>query len=321
MLNVLSTAGASILGVGYLLPMIYFLWSMRYGKAAPDNPWNAAGLEWMTPSPPPTFNFDEKPVVTWEAYDYDELDTGHRRRSPLADSTVIGRHRETASPALQHHFADWSSSATPPPRHVAVPGHRNHVLRRHVLRLPDLPPSGTSATSPPPARPQYWLGAVNTAVLICSSLTVVMAVRAAQTGQRRRHLLAMLALTMVFGLAFLGIKGDRVDKTSSTSTTFPAQLSLRRPIPGHPDQSVNPQHAQIFFSLYFAMTGMHALHMIIGVGLFTWLLIMAWQGHVHARLLHAGGIRGPVLALRRHRLDLPVPAAVPDRSSPVRRVR
>ncbi len=73
-LNVLSTAGATILAVGYLLPMVYFTWSMRYGKPAPANPWNAAGLEWQTHSPPPTFNFDEPPVVTWEAYNYDEID-------------------------------------------------------------------------------------------------------------------------------------------------------------------------------------------------------------------------------------------------------
>ncbi len=72
-LNVLSTAGSTILGVGYLLPMVYFLWSMRYGKIADDNPWGAAGLEWKTPSPPPTFNFDETPVVTWEAYNYEEI--------------------------------------------------------------------------------------------------------------------------------------------------------------------------------------------------------------------------------------------------------
>jgi cytochrome c oxidase subunit 1 len=57
--------------------MIYFLWSMRYGKPATDNPWNAAGLEWKTTSPPPTFNFDVEPVVTWEAYNYDELDSPH----------------------------------------------------------------------------------------------------------------------------------------------------------------------------------------------------------------------------------------------------
>ena len=72
-LNVLSTAGASVLAVGYLMPMIYFLWSMRYGKPAPDNPWNAAGLEWMTSSPPTTFNFEKEPIVTWEAYNYDEI--------------------------------------------------------------------------------------------------------------------------------------------------------------------------------------------------------------------------------------------------------
>jgi cytochrome c oxidase subunit 1 len=72
-LNVLSTAGATILAVGYLLPMIYFLWSMRYGKPAPANPWNASGLEWMIPSPPSTYNFDEQPIVTWEAYNYDEI--------------------------------------------------------------------------------------------------------------------------------------------------------------------------------------------------------------------------------------------------------
>jgi cytochrome c oxidase subunit 1 len=72
-LNVLSTAGASILAIGYLLPMLYFLWSMRYGKIAPDNPWGAAGLEWMTTSPPTTSNFEEIPTVTWEAYNYDQL--------------------------------------------------------------------------------------------------------------------------------------------------------------------------------------------------------------------------------------------------------
>src|SRR6201993_2670940 len=77
-LNVLSTAGATVLAVGYLMPMIYFLWSMRYGKPAPNNPWKAAGLEWMTQSPPTTFNFEEEPVVTWEAYNYDEIDKGQK---------------------------------------------------------------------------------------------------------------------------------------------------------------------------------------------------------------------------------------------------
>ncbi len=72
-LNVLSTAGASILGLGYLLPLLYLMWSLRYGPAAGDNPWRATGLEWETPSPPPTENFERTPIVTQEAYAYDEL--------------------------------------------------------------------------------------------------------------------------------------------------------------------------------------------------------------------------------------------------------
>lgn len=71
-LHVASTLGASILAVAYVLPLFYLLWSLRYGKKAGPNPWNAAGLEWSTPSPPPPENFHEKPVVRSEAYNYDE---------------------------------------------------------------------------------------------------------------------------------------------------------------------------------------------------------------------------------------------------------
>jgi len=70
-LNVMSTAGASILAVGYVIPLVYLLWSLRYGKVAGPNPWGARGLEWQAHSPPPTFNFDETPVVNQEAYAYD----------------------------------------------------------------------------------------------------------------------------------------------------------------------------------------------------------------------------------------------------------
>jgi cytochrome c oxidase subunit 1 len=65
-LNVLSSAGASILGVGYLL-----------GRLAGTNPWGAVGLEWTTTSPPPTGNFTETPTVTWGAYDYNAPVEGH----------------------------------------------------------------------------------------------------------------------------------------------------------------------------------------------------------------------------------------------------
>jgi len=69
-LHVMSSAGASILGVGYLIPMAYFLWSLRRGRVAGPDPWAAKGLEWTIPSPPPTHNFVETPVVTEEAYAY-----------------------------------------------------------------------------------------------------------------------------------------------------------------------------------------------------------------------------------------------------------
>jgi cytochrome c oxidase subunit 1 len=69
-LHVMSTAGASVLAVGYLMPMVYFVWSLRYGQLAPANPWGATGLEWKTPSPPPLHNFDKTPIVEHEAYDY-----------------------------------------------------------------------------------------------------------------------------------------------------------------------------------------------------------------------------------------------------------
>jgi cytochrome c oxidase subunit 1 len=75
-LNVMSTAGASILGIGYLMPLVYLAWSMRYGASAPSNPWHATGLEWQTPSPPPTENFEELPIVTEDAYAYGDA-TGH----------------------------------------------------------------------------------------------------------------------------------------------------------------------------------------------------------------------------------------------------
>jgi len=72
--NVMSTLGASIMGVGYVLPLIYLLWSFRYGSIAPENPWRATGLEWMTQSPPPRNNFAATPVVTGHAYNYEEMD-------------------------------------------------------------------------------------------------------------------------------------------------------------------------------------------------------------------------------------------------------
>jgi cytochrome c oxidase subunit 1 len=69
-LNLLSSSGAVVLALGYLLPLVYFAWSLRHGARAGDNPFGATGLEWQTRSPPPTHNFDAPPVVPNEVYAY-----------------------------------------------------------------------------------------------------------------------------------------------------------------------------------------------------------------------------------------------------------
>ena len=71
-LNVMSSAGASILAIGYVFPLLYLIWSLRYGAVAGANPWRARGLEWQTPSPPPTENFAATPIVTEAAYAYEK---------------------------------------------------------------------------------------------------------------------------------------------------------------------------------------------------------------------------------------------------------
>ncbi|MGH8314236.1 MAG: cytochrome c oxidase subunit I [Steroidobacterales bacterium] len=76
-LNVLSSAGASVLAVGYLLPLFYLSWSLRHGARSGPNPWRAKGLEWRTPSPPPTGNFAAVPVVTEGPYAYRERERAH----------------------------------------------------------------------------------------------------------------------------------------------------------------------------------------------------------------------------------------------------
>ncbi len=78
-LNVMSSAGASVLALGYLLPLLYLPWSLARGPRAPANPWDATGLEWQTPSPPPAKNFYATPVVTVAPYNYTEPEAHEQR--------------------------------------------------------------------------------------------------------------------------------------------------------------------------------------------------------------------------------------------------
>lgn len=73
-LHVLSSGGALVLAVGFILPLFYLSWSIKYGQPAPNNPWKAVGLEWQTASPPPTENFTYNPVVTTEAYEFEHVE-------------------------------------------------------------------------------------------------------------------------------------------------------------------------------------------------------------------------------------------------------
>jgi cytochrome c oxidase subunit 3 len=120
------------------------------------------------------------------------------------------------------------------------------------------------------------LGAANTAVLLGSSLTMALSVRSAQTGNRRATVLFLVA-TMILGGVFLGVKGVEYN-----------QKFVEHIVPGldwNPEGAVAARlspggldHAQIYFLFYFAMTGLHALHMIIGMGLLLWLALRAGKG-------------------------------------------
>ena len=112
------------------------------------------------------------------------------------------------------------------------------------------------------------LGAINTAVLIGSSLTMALAVHAAQTGKRKSQV-GFLLLTIALGLTFLVIKFFEY------KAKFDHHL-----VPGLPFEDAGPKtyEWQMFFSIYFGMTGMHALHMVIGAGLLLWFIRRTWRG-------------------------------------------
>ena len=124
------------------------------------------------------------------------------------------------------------------------------------------------------------LGTVNTIVLIASSLTVALAVNAASEGKRRLTVI-FLGLTLVLGLAFLGIKYVEYASKFELHHAHHAAANVRLfPMAGffHVDGDLAPLGSQmrIFMVLYFALTGMHAIHMIIGIGL---LLVIMWMAH------------------------------------------
>ena len=198
----------------------------------------------------------------------------------MSDSTVVGlHHEEQHHPELLHHFAEpqqqedsaslgmWIFLGT---EVMFFGGLFCAYLIYRLAYFGDFAAASQTLS--------WKLGATNTAVLICSSLTVVFAVYAAQQG-KRTMLIGSLVLTIILGFAFLGIKAtEYAEKFEKHHVPGPSFQFDNVPVPGHPDQMANRGHAQIYFALYFIMTGLHALHMIIGIGFFTWLLFAAWRG-------------------------------------------
>ena len=121
------------------------------------------------------------------------------------------------------------------------------------------------------------IGAFNTCVLLLSSFTMVMAVRSGQLG-RRKAIIGWLILTLIFGSAFLGVKAIEWNE-KFVEHHIPGQAVFH--LEGVPASEQG--HAQLFFSLYFAMTGLHALHMVVGAGMLIWLLFEARRGMYSAK--------------------------------------
>jgi cytochrome c oxidase subunit III len=203
---------------------------------------------------------------------------------------LAATHEHAGHPALQHHFENMEQQ-----REAGTLGMWVFLVTEimffggmflaYTLYRYEYPQAFAAASN----HLDIKLGTVNTVVLIVSSFTMAMAVFSTQVGKRRNSII-FLILTMVLGLTFLGIKAvEYHDKY--VDNLIPGQL-----IPGHPfspqvakEGDTDPhklhlvsgatvQNVQMFYWIYFAMTGMHALHMIIGIGIMTVILILAIRG-------------------------------------------
>jgi cytochrome c oxidase subunit 3 len=196
----------------------------------------------------------------------------------LPDSIAI--EHEVSHPALQHHFENmeqqreagtlgmWVFLVT----EIMFFGGMFFAYTLYRSQYPEAFASASNHLSLP-------LGAINTVVLILSSFTMALAVYSAQTGKRRGQVIC-LTLTLVLGLTFLGIKAvEYHDKY--VDRLIPGKLIPGRPFdPGtvHLLPGAKAQNVEMFYWIYFAMTGMHAIHMIIGVGLLSVILYFAARG-------------------------------------------
>jgi cytochrome c oxidase subunit 3 len=205
-------------------------------------------------------------------------------------SEVATRHEAGAHGALQHHFENMEQQ-----REAGTLGMWVFLVTEimffgglflaYTLYRYQFPAAFATASNHLDIR----LGGINTVVLIFSSFTMAMAVYSTQTGKQRNSIICLL-LTLVLGLTFLGIKAVEY-RDKYIDHLIPGQLIPGRPFqpevakPGDTDphklhlvEGATVRNVELFYWIYFAMTGMHALHMVIGVGLLGVLTIMAWRG-------------------------------------------
>jgi cytochrome c oxidase subunit 3 len=187
----------------------------------------------------------------------------------LADSPALGE-QSVAAHALRHHFADMEQQR------------ESSTLGMWVFLVTEIMFFGGlfaaylvyrtahfSAWEVGSQHMDFWLGTINTTILLCSSLFVALSVRAAQLG-RRKQIVLFLAITVLLGLAFLGVKGLEYYRHFEEGAVPGSLWHLQVP---------NAGQVQLFFLLYFTMTGLHALHVTIGVFVLAAIAWFAWKGH------------------------------------------
>ena len=192
-------------------------------------------------------------------------------RDTAAMPGASGEHHEAHHPALAHHFDSLAqqTEATTLGMWVFLVTEVlffGGLFATYMVYRSQYPEAFAAASH----ELDVTLGTINTVVLITSSLTMALAVHAAQLGQRKL-LMTFLILTMILGGVFLGIK----------SVEYYHKFAEHHvPGPGFQFEKEYIQHAQLFFSLYFVMTGLHALHMIIGIGIMLVMLWWSWNGTI-----------------------------------------
>ena len=199
----------------------------------------------------------------------------------MAESyTVEHGHAEQGHPALQHHFENMEQQ-----REAATLGMWVFLVTEimffggmflaYTLYRSEYPAAFASASN----HLDLKLGAINTVVLILSSFTMAMAVYSTQVGKRRNQIIS-LVLTLLLGVTFLGIKAVEYHE-KYVDNLIPGRLIPGRPFDAsgvHLLPGALKQNVEMFYWIYFAMTGMHAVHMIIGIGLISVILFFTARG-------------------------------------------